>query len=288
MRNMDVPFDGNSMADGSHTEIKGVMIMGISINVSMKQDYSYLFQSLSSSSSSSGLGNLSFLSDYAAIKNGSYGKLMKAYYAEMGSASKSSSKTSTDDKSISTASDSAKTLANIEKAAEEMKESADELLTIGNDSVFKKISVTTKDEQGFDNTTKEYDVDKIYKSVSAFVEDYNNLLDVAGDANTQSVLNKTLSLINMTEANETLLSKVGITIGEDNTLSIDEEAFKAADMNTVKSLFNGNSSYAYRVSAQSSLIDYAATRESSKANTYTGTGTYSNSYSTGNLIDALF
>ena len=52
--------------------------MGISINVNAKQDYSYLFQSLSTSSGS-GLGNLNFLSDYASIKNGSYGKLMKAY-----------------------------------------------------------------------------------------------------------------------------------------------------------------------------------------------------------------
>ncbi len=262
--------------------------MGIRINVSARQDYSYLFQGLSTGNGNgSGMGNLNFLSDYAAIKNGSYGKLMKAYYAETGSSVKASNTTS-DKKSISTASDDAKTLANIEKAAEGMKESADELLAIGNDSVFRKVNVTTKDEQGFSNTTKEYDVDKIYKSVSAFVEDYNSLLDVAGDSNTQSVLNKTLSLVNMTEANEALLDKVGITIGEDNTLSIDEKAFKASDMTTVKSLFNGSASYAYRVSAQASLIDYSASRESSKANTYTVGGTYSNAYSTGNLIDALF
>ncbi len=262
--------------------------MGIRINVSARQDYSYLFQGLSTGNGSgSGMGNLNFLSDYAAIKNGSYGKLMKAYYTETGSNVKASS-TTADKKSISTASDDAKTLASIEKAAEGMKESADELLAIGNDSVFRKVNVTTKDEQGFSNTTKEYDVDKIYKSVSAFVEDYNSLLDVAGDSNTQSVLNKTVSLVNMTEANEDLLAKVGITIGEDNTLSIDEKAFKESDMTTVKSLFNGNTSYAYRVSAQASLIDYSASRESSKANTYTVGGTYSNAYATGNLIDALF
>ena len=47
--------------------------MGIRINVSNNQDSSYLFQSLSSSG---GMGNLNFLSDYASIKNGSYGKLM--------------------------------------------------------------------------------------------------------------------------------------------------------------------------------------------------------------------
>ena len=50
--------------------------MGVKINVDSSQDYSYLFQSLSSG----GMGNLNFLSDYSSIKNGSYGKLMKAYY----------------------------------------------------------------------------------------------------------------------------------------------------------------------------------------------------------------
>lgn len=41
-------------------------------------DYSALFGGTSDSSS---VGNTNMLSDYAAIKNGSYGKLMKAYYA---------------------------------------------------------------------------------------------------------------------------------------------------------------------------------------------------------------
>ena len=42
-------------------------------------DFSALFSGMSDSSS---IGNTNMLSDYAAIKNGSYGKLMKAYYAK--------------------------------------------------------------------------------------------------------------------------------------------------------------------------------------------------------------
>ena len=42
-------------------------------------DFSALFSGMSDSSS---VGNTNMLSDYAAIKNGSYGKLMKAYYAK--------------------------------------------------------------------------------------------------------------------------------------------------------------------------------------------------------------
>lgn len=42
-------------------------------------DYSALFGGTSNSSS---LGGTNILSDYASIKNGSYGKLLKAYYAK--------------------------------------------------------------------------------------------------------------------------------------------------------------------------------------------------------------
>lgn len=264
--------------------------MGIKINVNAKQDYSYLFQNLSTGSGSS-LGNLNFLSDYASIKNGSYGKLMKAYYAKN---SNSNVKAAADEKktdtkkSISTSSDTAKTLSEIEKSADTMKESADKLLTKGTKSVFAKKNVTTKDEYGFDTTTREYDTEAIYKAVADFTKSYNNLLDKVADSESTTILNKGTSLVNMTKANEKLLSDIGITIGKDNTLTINEETFKKADMNTVKNLFNSTGSYGYNVSSQASMIDYAAGRESDKANTYTGFGTYSNAYSSGSILDSLF
>lgn len=265
--------------------------MGISINVNQRQDYSYLFQSMSSMSGGGGMSNLNWLSDYASIKNGSYGKLMKAYYGKSNvssTQSASTAKKTADKKSISTASDTAKTLSGIEKSAEALKESADALLVKGSKSVFTKKSVTTKDELGLNKTTKEYDTDAIYKAVSAFADDYNNLIDKAGDSNTASIVRKTDSLVNLTQSNKKLLAKVGITVDSDNKLSIDKEAFQKADMNTVKSLFSGTGSYAYQVSAQASMIDYAANTESVRANTYTGYGTYSNSYSSGSMMDYMF
>ena len=50
------------------------------MNIHEKQDVSFLFGSLGSGAAS--VAGSNFLSDYAAIKNGSYGKLMKAYYAD--------------------------------------------------------------------------------------------------------------------------------------------------------------------------------------------------------------
>jgi len=261
--------------------------MGISINVGMKQDYSYLFQSLSTSSGS-GLGNLNFLSDYAAIKNGSYGKLMKAYYAKDASDEVTSLANSKSKSSTSTAADDAKTLSEIKGAADGLKESADKLIDKGTDSLFKKVDIESKDESGVTTVTQGYDTEAIYSAVSDFVKDYNQMLSEGGNSETKSIQNKMNSLIGITSANENLLAKVGITVGEDNSLSVDEKKFKSADMTTVKSLFNGNQSYAYRVSAQASLIDFAAESESAKANTYTSAGSYGSTNIAGSIFDYGF
>lgn len=256
--------------------------MGIRINVNARQDYSYLFQSMTTSRGNS-LGNLNFLSDYASIKNGSYGKLMKAYYAK-DAADKTASEgkdTETKKNSISTAADSAKTLSEIEKAADTMKESADSLLVKGSKSVFRK-----KNEKA--TVSEEYDTDAIYKAVSGFVTDYNDLLSKTSAASSKNLQSKADTLAAVTSANAKLLSRVGITVNSDSSLSLDEEAFKKSDMGTVKNLFGTTGAYGYKVSAQASMIDYTAAKESTRSNTYTANGTYSNVYSAGNILNSFF
>ena len=256
--------------------------MGIRINVNARQDYSYLFQSITTSRGNS-LGNLNFLSDYASIKNGSYGKLMKAYYAK-DAADKTASEgkdTETKKKSISTAADSAKTLSEIEKAADAMKESADSLLVKGSKSVFRK-----KNEKA--TVSEEYDTDAIYKAVSGFVTDYNDLLSKTSAASSKNLQSKADTLAAVTSANAKLLSRVGITVNSDSSLSLDEEVFKKSDMGTVKNLFGTTGAYGYKVSAQASMIDYTAAKESTRSNTYTANGTYSNVYSAGNILNSFF
>ncbi len=259
--------------------------MGISINVSAKQDYSSLFNSLPSRSGGSSVANLNFLSDYASIKNGSYGKLMKAYY---GRDSAGTSTNSSGNTSISTAKDSSQTLSNVEGAAESLKSSADKLLATGSKSLFTEKDITTKDENGVSTTAKGYDTDAIYKAVSTFVDDYNNMLSKGASSNSSSITGKIDTLTNASKANKNMLSKVGITIGENGKLSVDEETFKKADMSTVKNLFNGTGSYGYQVSAQASWLDFAATNEASKSNTYSASGTYSNNYSAGDILSSYF
>lgn len=238
-----------------------------------------LFSSLNTSnSSSSGLSSL--LGDYSSIKNGSYGKLLDKYYSLNSDSSKSDSTSA----STSTSNDSTKVLTSIKTSTDELKDSADALIKSGTDSVFNKITKT--DEGG--NTTREYDKDKIYASVKSFVEDYNDVIKTTADSNTSSIASNSKAMINTTIANRSLLSKIGISMEKDGTLSIDEDQFKSADMTTAKSLFNGAGSYGYQISAKASMLNYNAQTESSKANTYTNNGGYSNNFSTGDIYNSLF
>lgn len=257
----------------------------MSMNINMKPDYSYLFSNMSSSAS--GITNMNFLSDYASIKNGTYGKLMKAYYQK-------TDKDTSDDisdlikKPDASASENAKTLTAIDSSADKLKESADKLIKTGSDSLFKEKDVTIKNEDGTTTTTKQYDMDAIYKGVSSFVKNYNSLLDNVAKSDAASITKAASNMTNITDIYSKTLKDIGITVGKDNRLSIDEDKFKAADMSNIKSAFNSSHSFAYSISSQASFIDYAASREATKANTYDYTGAYGNNYSMGNLFNSIF
>lgn len=242
-----------------------------------------LFSSLNTSNNSFG-GMSSLLQDYASIKNGSYGKLLTKYYSLNSQDAEKSSSLSSKKTSTSTSSDAAKTLKEIESSTDKLKDSADALIKSGTGSVFQKVSRT--DSGGI--TTRDYDTEKIYGAVKNFVNAYNSVLDSTSDSKTSSITSNTRAMQNTTKANESLLSSVGIGIDSDGKLSINEEKFKASNMSSVKSLFNGTGSYAYQMSAKASMINYNAQTEQNKANTYTNSGKYSYNYSSGNLYDSMF
>ena len=250
----------------------------MSINIQAKTNYSFLFSGLSSTASNAASGN--WLADYASIKNGSYAKLMKAYYGKENNASKTAA-------SDITKKDTAKkTLAKVETTTDALKESADALLATGKKDLFTQKDITTKDENGVESTTKGYDTDAIYNAVNSFVKNYNSVMAAVDDVSDTTVNNRTESLGNTTIANSKQLAKIGITMKNDGTLSLDKDTFMKADMNTVKNLFQGNGSYGYRVSAQSSMINFAADHASTRSSLYTGTAGYTGTYNAGNLFSS--
>ena len=221
-------------------------------------DYLFLFGGTQAASTS---GSFS-LSDYAAIKNGSYGKLLKAYYAKQ-----DAEKTASGGETVQKA-----TL--MKTGADALKKSADAL---NNDELWEKKKIKKKDEKtGEEIEVEDYDWDAITKAMKSFVEDYNDVIKQAGDSNSKDVLRNAVWLTGITESNENMLSKIGITVGKGNQMELDEEALKKADINTLKTLFTGHNSFADKVSMKANSISHAAARYTG---TYKSNGTYNNALS---------
>lgn len=230
-------------------------------------------------------------SDYASLRNGSYYKLLKAHYAKnTDSASSSAKKTERTynywdynekiKKQLSGTSyskDSAETLSSIQKSASGLSSAAKTLSDSGKNSVFS--GETTTDENGSERT--KYDTDAIYKAVSSYVKEYNNLVQNTSSSQVGAINASRSSILSYTKANSSTLNSLGITINsKDNTLSIDEDKFKRADMDAAKKLFQGSNSYAARVGSAASAIESHAKYEASRVGTNSGTNAASSTNST--------
>ena len=244
----------------------------------------FLFNGGASSSSN---GIYSLLSEYNNIRSGAYYKVVKAYYAKQsGTDTKTDTKNSTGTTSKKTEAEQA--YSGVQSSAKALISSADKLIATGKNSLFELKEIETKDENGQEITKKGYDTDAIYNAVKGFVDNYNTLMSAASSSGSSTIQNQATSMANNTKAYEKLLSKVGITIGANHKLSIDQATFKAADMTTVKTLFNGNASFAYSASSKASLISFSANSEANKKSMYTNNGTYNNAYSSGSFMNSIF
>ena len=203
-------------------------------------DYSYLFNNMQPTST----GGTFSLGDYAAIKNGSYKKLLKAYYAKQ------------DAEKSAISSDAMKNSSLVKSSADALKKSANAL---NNEALWEK--------------KEDYDWDAITKAVKSFVDDYNSLVKLAGNSESKDVLRNAVWMTGMTEANDNLLSKAGITVGKGNQMELNEDVLKKVDISTLKTLFTGYNSLADKIATKANSISNAAARTSG---TYKSNGTYSN------------
>ncbi|MCM1119667.1 MAG: hypothetical protein NC543_09940 [bacterium] len=245
--------------------------MGISIDVqATKPDYSHLFSSIGSAAGNAASSN--WLGDYAAIKNGSYGKLMKAYYADAkaGSAVQDSSVAGTSRKS-----NKSNVLDRIleEKkhpkvSKEAQKANAD--LTSGLSSLKTSASALQNSKTYTDTANGQSATDKVVSAMKAYVSDYNNVVSAAKNS---TLSNKTAYVANMmssTAANADKLSEIGVTIGMGGKLELDESKLKAADISKVQELFSADNIMSYG-STVSSRLQFAGA--SSSTNAANGTDT---------------
>lgn len=238
------------------------------------------FTSMFGTSSTNNSSSNSFsLLDYASIKNGSYKKLAKTYYAQNNS--KSSNLTTEESKEES------KKLSTTKSDASRLKNSSAALKNMG--SLLEGKEVVTKDADGKETVTKEYDWDKIGSSVKSFVSDYNDMLKNAAETDSKGVLRSAAWLTQITDKSSKLLAEVGISVGSDNQLTLDEEKLKKANVSTLKTLFSEPNSFADKVNAKASQIEKAATSDIAKMmKTYGKNGVYSGVATSGDLYDSIF
>lgn len=215
----------------------------------INNDYSSLFDSLYGNTSTSQSSSSNFLSEWASVKNGSYGKLAKAYYAK-------NSDKATQTADASEIKEAIKTNNRIKSDAEALKKSLGEIK----------------------------DVDDLKQ----FVKDYNAMITSGADSENKGVLRNTLSMTQMMSKHQNTLSDLGITIGEDNKLTLDEEAAKKAESSTYKALFSGVGSLGDMLASKTSGIINNINAENNKLSNYTPGGTYNSAGSVGNIYDGSY
>jgi len=226
------------------------------------QDYSYLFSNMQNSSTS---GNSFSLNDYATIKNGSYKKLLRAYYSKQEKEKTDSSSKVDQEKKSMLVKDSAD---NLKKAAQ----------ALNDKSLWEKKKIKEKDAETGEITEKEdYDWDAITKAVQSFVDSYNDTIEEAGDSDARSVLRSTLFMTGAMSRNSNLLSKIGISIGKNNKLSLDKDDLKEAKISDLKSIFTGYNSIGGRVAQKAASISGSASQSGS---VYNKSGSYYKAAST--------
>lgn len=237
--------------------------MGISI--SAKNDYSYLFSSLNKQNSGS-IADMSWLSDYSSIKSGSYGKLLKAYYAKDSGSDETksgASKIVSDKLSAGTAIDEkAKTYTDTASKADALQKS---VASIGD----------LKDDA---------DDEAVYNAVNSYVKNYNDLVGAASGTEDKSITNRLTSIETTTGSYEKKLNAIGISINTDGTLKLNKETFDAADKSGVKELFGERGSYGFNVNTSAAMIESTANYDAVRGTTYTAAGYYSGL--TGSLWDS--
>ncbi|MDD6207007.1 MAG: hypothetical protein PUB10_00600 [Clostridiales bacterium] len=213
--------------------------------------YNFFNGFMNNNNSFSGMSGLySLMSDYSSIQNGSYRKLLNAYYET--EEKTSSSKTENQNTTKKTTIDSTK---------------KDSVL----DGIKSSVSAMASDVKDFRKKGSEVSE----KAVEKFASDYNKLLDSVSKTSNSSVNSKLTDLKDYVNLQKKKLDEVGIKVGSDSKLSVDKEKFAKASSDQLASLFQGGASFASMVSLKADSIGAEATLQALRTTSlYDGTGSY--------------
>lgn len=215
------------------------------------------FSKFFGNSSSGGMNSINF-ADYNQIRNGSYGKLLKSYYAQQSPVKSASKADTTKTDKTSRAESSSKTYKkstelNASTATTKMKSAADELKTtaesLKNSEIWKK--------------NGELDTDALAKSVKEFASDYNDVIAQNEKVSAKNITNQTQFMKNTSNTTAKALEKVGVSFDKEGKMSVDESTLKKAEEKDLRAAFYGSYSYSSQISSNAAAISSAAARNSS-------------------------
>ncbi|MBQ4166095.1 MAG: hypothetical protein IJD85_07220 [Oscillospiraceae bacterium] len=126
-----------------------------------------------------------------------------------------------------------------------------------------------------------YDEDSAKKLINNFVKDYNTLVESLGNSDNNSVLQKGVLLVNAAKVYSGSLGRVGISIGDDNKLSFNEDYMSEISATDLKTTF-GDGGIATKVRQKSEQISRLA--GSSGAFGYNSVSAPSYAYNIGALL----
>lgn len=216
-------------------------------------DYSFLFSNLNKNNSNNIISNFNF-TDLATIKNGSYKKLIQAQY---GKDKQAESSTTSNSSKVTKADLQASNSSKLRASVDTLKKSVDAL----------------DDKDLWKQTDGSYDMDKITKAVKTFATNYNDVVDKAMESKSSAVKSSAGWMNSLTNTMKDPLQRVGVKLGDDKKLTVDEEALKNADIKSLQAMFSGSYSYANQTAEKAGSVASAALKDTSF---YTNTGSYAN------------
>ena len=102
------------------------------------------------------------------------------------------------------------------------------------------------------------DKDKLLSNVKNFVEDYNTTVDSLQKSESVDALKKGVYMTNTAKAYSSALGRIGLRVGTDNKITLNEDTLKNADTNAVKSLLGGTYSFTSKAADKANQISKAA------------------------------
>lgn len=208
----------------------------------------------------------SLFSERAAIKNGTYKRLLKSYYSslEQNSGSTTTAKKNRSSNNIIDTLLREKMYPTVSKETE----TANSNLTSGLSSLKSSITTLQSDSTYEDTENGKTAADKVVSAMKSYVSNYNN---VVTSSKSSTLSGKTAYVANMmgyTSQNADQLAEIGVTLKNDGTLQLDETKLKSADISKVQKLFSSDNIQSYG-SLIASRAKFAGAGSTTSTNTTT-------------------